>query len=63
MLKLFKVANYLDYFYLVIVELAIEVIAHILNLHHREIMADCMIFVCVHNCGYLFRGVCVCVCI
>lgn len=56
MMRLFKLANYLDYFYLVIVELVIEAIADILNLHCREIIVIC---VCVHACGHLFSRVCV----
>lgn len=51
-------ANNLDYFYLVIVQLAIDAIAHILNVQREEIMAVC---VCAHACGHLFRCVCVCV--
>lgn len=59
MLRLFKVANYLDYFYLVIVVLAIEAIAPILNLHHKEIMAFCVSWcVCMRACGHLFMCVC-----
>lgn len=51
-------ANYLDYFYLVIVELDIEGVAHILIL--EMVMRVC---VCMHAPGQLFRDVCVCVCV
>lgn len=37
MLRLFKVANYLDYFYLVIVAGCVEAVAHIVSLHHKKI--------------------------